>query len=168
MLSYHPINDPYHCIFRFLLIYRHFNIKEIEIVRLKYLDFFYLFPKKISKIRFTNKYTSIKTQVKKLPKPYEHTNNIYLLYSEISKMHDTALNFLIGKSIIDIENIKNGKIVFNVNNIPSELIAYVDEYNSNLPQWFDKFYEFILNLELKGVNGLLARCKLGEYKYDNE
>ena len=71
MLLYHPIYDPFHCVFRLLVIGDTLKITKIQIDKISIIDFFYLFPKQLSKVTLPKPHVQLKKTVQKLPLQYD-------------------------------------------------------------------------------------------------
>ncbi|WP_373416797.1 ABC-three component system middle component 5, partial [Vibrio parahaemolyticus] len=52
MIIYHPRNDLYHCMFRFISIASMQDLEDFDSVRLRIYDLFYLFPHLVKDIEF--------------------------------------------------------------------------------------------------------------------
>jgi len=168
MLVYHPAFDLYHGVFRVLKLLNRSQKKNLEIEKLRLLDFYLLFPGLIPSIRLkrehqkykriftelSNKYNiaSVSGQAKQVFERIEPFNNLILTYLENKKYvkihEETYLDFFsseLPKKILEICNVRDEK--------ENKLMGFLSEVLSSY--------------ELKGADGLKARTGLMEYRYDN-
>ncbi len=165
MLIYHPKNDIYNCIYRFITIAKLIESESFEFNRLRILDFFFMFPHLISDISFP-RFKGV-VELKKLSKnyslPYEKLPDNKRLFSEISDYHIQAIQILSSKKILEL----NGDLIslgenFNASSIQGLLLE--NKYIKD--SFFNKFVKLLKVIELSGENGLKKRSGLMEYRYD--
>lgn len=165
MLIYHPRNDTYNCVFRMLSILKNLDTERVEFIKLKIIDFYYVFPHLISDISFPqgNPYTFIKKQAKGLPCPYEKLPDNKRLFSELGDFQIQALHILKAKGIVSEEGDYISKSLNFENAAIQRLFAdnhYVTE------EFYQSAVKFLNGIELHGESGLKKRSGLLEYRYD--
>jgi hypothetical protein len=165
MLIYHPRNDTYNCVFRILSILNNLDTQSVEFIKLKIIDFYYIFPHLIKDISFPqgNPYSFLKKQAKAWPFPFEKLPDNKRLFSELGDFQIQALHILKAKRIVTDEN---GYIFRSVNfENPS-----IQNLHLNNPYFKEDFYQNVANflneMELLGDSGLKRRTGLLEYRYD--
>lgn len=165
MLTYHPKNDIYHCIYRILSIIKISEDQLIEIDKLKLLDFYFLFPHLLKEVTIPreNIYAFIKREIRQIPLPYETLPDKRRLYSELVIFQNRAIDILQSKKIIKEES--NSLIADK--NFQSKEISTLSKNNKFIE---NDFYKNLVNcfqeIPLLGANGLKKRTDLLEYRYD--
>jgi hypothetical protein len=166
MLIYHPRNDTYNCVLRVLSILKNLDAQSIEFIRLRAIDFYYVFPHLISDISFPkgNQYSFLKKQAKTLPNPYEKLPDNKRLFSELGDFQIQALHILKAKNVLTEED---GHIFRSVN-FENSSIQNLFINNSYVSEEFYKnVVKFLNGIELYGDSGLKKRTGLLEYRYDS-
>lgn len=167
MLSYHPLTDPYHCLYRICNITSLLGKEAIELEKVSIIDFFVLFPSEIPAIRFTRDYSKLKRVLRNEPVPYEKLSNRIRVFSELKRIHDTSFNFLAAKEFIDMDFYISGNFKRTKEKLPNNFeditsgVDFLKKYD-----WLEIFLQFVDQCPLKGLNGLYNRVGLGEFKYD--
>lgn len=168
MLTYHPLKDPNHCIFRMLCILNDIDAEEIPIDLLKILDFYLLFPHLLKKIKpFPNIFTAFKKDLNVVQDPFENLPSATKLLFDLSPIQETCINFLAVKKIINIDRLKKDKINLIKENIDELLLDYINKASFKNENWYSFLIKHLSTMSLYGENGLKARTKLMEYKYDS-
>lgn len=165
MLIYTPAYDIYHCIYRMVFILKKININQpIEIDRLKIIDFYLVFPSLIPEIKFPRNFISLKKPYKKYDTKFRKVTNKYVTFQTMKPLQDQAISYLCLKGYISY---LNDEKIYPTPLINSLELPFRDVYfkytNKEIE---DKLFQFFLNIEFNGDNGLKARTNLMEYKYD--
>jgi hypothetical protein len=167
MLVYHPRNDVFHCTFRLLSILSLIDKSDIEIPRLKIIDFYIVFPhlvKDISFPRIAAGSVKIKKQAQAFNIPYENLPSSRMLFSEMGDFQLRAIDILKAKNILEITSegmIKKG------DNFSSSIVSDLAKENSiTSDDFYKQFIKIIMGCPLYGENGLKKRTGLMEYRYD--
>lgn len=165
MLTYHPKNDIYHCIYRIISIIKISQGQPIEIEKLKLLDFYFLFPHLAREVTIPrdNAYAYIKKEARQIPLPYETLPDKRRLYSELGMFQNRAIDILQSKKIIKEES----NSLIEDENFRSKEILTLSKNNKFIE---NNFYKNLVNcfqeIPLLGENGLKKRTNLLEYRYD--
>jgi hypothetical protein len=165
MLIYHPKNDIYNCIYRFIAIAKLTNLNSVEVNRLRIFDFFFLFPHLANDIAYPRLkgVSEIKKLSKKFDEPYENLPDKKRLFSGISDYHIQAIQILCAKGIFSLnEDVVSLGENFNDPSIQKLLVG--NRYTTDC--FFGKFVNLLKEVELTGENGLKSRTGLMEYRYD--
>lgn len=165
MLIYHPKNDIYNCMYRFLAIIKLSKKNSIEFNRLRIFDFFFLFPHLADSIAFPRLkgISSLRKLSRSFSEPYENLPDNKRLFSEISDYHIQAIQILSSKGIMRLEN----DVVYvgeNFENLKIQQLLVDNKYTEGL--FYQKFVELLIEVKLTGENGLKQRTGLMEYRYD--
>lgn len=165
MLVYHPRNDTYNCIFRLLSILGNLETPTVDFVKLKIIDFYYVFPHLVAEISFPqrNAYSHLKKEARALCCPFEKLPDNKRLFSELGDFQIQALHILKAKRILTEENGFIGK----GENFDSPSIQSLLSKNSSLAEdFYHDTANFLNSIELLGDSGLKRRTGLLEYRYD--
>jgi hypothetical protein len=165
MLIYHPKNDIFHCTFRLLSVLSLIDKNDIELPRLKIIDFYIVFPHLIKDISFPKMEGSgkIKKQAQTFAIPYESLPSSRMLFSEMGDFQLRAIEILKAKNILETLD----GVISKGENFSSSIVLDLVKENSITSNIFYKdFIKIILECQLYGDNGLKKRTGLMEYRYD--
>ncbi|RVU81801.1 hypothetical protein EOL70_24910 [Leucothrix sargassi] len=163
-MIYHNRKDVYHCCYRVISILSHLNFSKIEIDKLSIIDFYLVFPIFINEIRFPQgkgKRVS-KKLLDSIEPPFEYLPNKKILFSELREFQNNALQILMAKSIIELDNnfVLKGELFSNV----SDRLANNNRFFEDL--LFSELIRILLDIDLYGKNGIKQRTELMEFRYD--
>ncbi len=165
MLIYHPAFDAYHCVFRLLKLVQHLN--DIEVSKLRILDFYLVFPSEVSKVRLSDN-NQIKKTATSLQNVFHGPVNATQTFRDMHDLQIAAINSLIASNIIDGAQAELGIIHRTSLQLPDLTIETTD---LELSEQENIIFKFILNdlsnLPLNGTDGLKHRTGLMEFRYDN-
>lgn len=167
MLIYHPAFDASHCSYRILKL---FNIVQdnhyLEEERIKIIDFYLVFPKKIKFIRFPKEVKSkfIRKEIENINDSYRPCKNHFLMAKKMSFIQEKVLQSLVINEYLNKkegsnEYTKGGKFS-QLSLTPSLLDTYISYEVENL------IFDFLLNYKVNGKDGLKDRTALMEFRYD--
>lgn len=165
MLIYNPTYDIYHGVFRILRILEILEIKPYRIEFIRIADFYFLFPHLFSDIRMPNKFRKLKSQTANLKTNYNEVPNHKGLLRELLKCQLMAIKSIAGAGLIDKEKFQKGVVVRTSKQLPEKLIELIKldkEYRS----YINDVILALSELTLQGPDGLKARTKLMEFRYD--
>jgi hypothetical protein len=165
MIIYHPRNDLYHCMFRFMMIAKLQNLEKFEPIRLRIYDLFYLFPHFVSEIDFPRGkgIKSLKNKAEKLMPPYEALPNKKRLFSEMGDYHIQALQILKAKNLFQEHN---GLLNLGESYFMAKVQSLIEENLNQVPSILTDSLEVLNSIEILGGKGLKKRTGLMEYRYD--
>ncbi|MET4070422.1 hypothetical protein ABID58_005227 [Bradyrhizobium sp. S3.2.6] len=166
-LSYHPAFDAFHAIFRFLRLTIRIGISEIEIDKLRILDYYLLFPWRASAIRLAQKDLEVRRIAKRLE---EHQDYATLptgdaLLERMRPSQTAALQTMAREGIVDPMLLRDGVVKFNAFALPAELMKRVAEKSLEEPDTM-KIIDVLSAYPLLGSDGLKGRTSLLEHRYD--
>ena len=167
MLIYHPAFDASHCVYRILKIFEKIeDNNSIEIERVKIIDFYMVFPKKIQQIRLTRskKLSKVKESVKQLDDTYRQCNSPFLIFQKMNMIQDKVLITLVKNEILTFCN--ENKVYKKGTRFPqnSSNIQLFEDYLSTDDE--KEFTDFLYFTPIDGKHGLKSRTNLMEYRYD--
>lgn len=165
MLIYHPLYDEYHCIFRLLRLLEAAGSKDIEIDRLRILDFYLLFPFLLTQMSFPR---SALKHKKGLPPggPYETIRDPYKVFIQLEPFQQSALNCLVSFGLLDSIKLKEGFAKRTQKALPSALADSIQMANAKDSDLIALLTGPLFDLDFYGPQGLKARTRLMEYRYD--
>ena len=166
MIIYHPKNDIYHCMFRFITIASIQDLEEFEFTRLRIYDLYFLFPHLIKEISFprVRGIAALMKKISELQEPYESLPDKKRLFSEMGDYHIQALQTLLAKDIFNEVGSNRLRIGSRYQSrVVSELLSD-NQYVSN--SFYGDVLRVLNQVDLSGDSGLKKRTGLMEYRYD--
>jgi hypothetical protein len=166
-LSYHPAFDAFHAIFRFLRLKFRQDVSDIEVDKLRILDYYLLFPWRASAIRLAQKDLGVRRIAKRLEKQQDYATlpNGEALLERMRASQIAALQTMAQDGVIDPMHLRNGVVKFKAFSLPSELKKRIDNKNE---EEADKMaiIDVLSAYPLLGTDGLKGRTSLLEHRYD--
>jgi hypothetical protein len=120
-LSYQPALDPFHAVYRYLRILSVIDTsKSLPVDHSRILDFYLLFPFRISGIRLKTQHRRFRglADIYKETRPYGNQPADAQLFARMKPMQVAALETLAEKKFIESDELKNGKVVRTQRPIP--------------------------------------------------
>lgn len=167
MLTYHPIHDPSHCIFRLLCLLHDMKNTKIATDLARVLDFYVVFPHALKSLSLPRDLQETKRAFKNIRDPYENLPTASRLMYELSSIQDQALKALMAKGLIEQPEISSGYIAIRKTMIPEEINNLIQQSTFRATDWYKALVTVISEMPLKGKGGLKDRSGLLEYRYDN-
>ncbi|MDF3416710.1 MULTISPECIES: ABC-three component system middle component 5 [unclassified Sulfitobacter] len=170
-LSYTAAYDPYHAVFRMLVLLASTENGEIPSKTARAADFFYCFPWMLKDIRAPRSiegFARMRNQiVRKYPKTsYDRFPSARVVYDRMELIQSTAVSALAGANMIEPVETSSKMLALKQESVPSGLFTAVEQAIEKTPDLL-KFVAVILpQIEQLGSDGLFARTGLGEYSYD--
>ncbi|USE84317.1 ABC-three component system middle component 5 [Acinetobacter tibetensis] len=165
MLIYHPAFDSSNCCYRLITLFRHLHPSiSLEIDRLKIIDFYIVFPKKLSTTRVPNEFKKLKGELKRIDDTYRPCSNPFYMARKMGGIQEQVLKKLVSNKILEF-NINTNSYCrgenFSKITIDGKLSPFLSEETEKL------FLEYLTIYPLKGKDGIKHRTLLMEYRYDN-
>ena len=155
MLMYHPAFDVNHCLYRILGILS--NTKEFEISwsLLRILDFYYLFPSELKKIKpWPREISEYKKIAAEIPEPFEDISNSKRIFHDLEHFQKTAILELIAKGIISKDLFAMGKVRLDDFLSPNQYLSKISGDTFFSTPAFKIITKALPVLELNGSSGL--------------
>jgi ribosomal protein S17E len=165
MLIYHPAYDAYHCVFRLLLIIN--SLGELEVSKLKILDFYLVFPKEISNIRLPSDKTHIRSAINKLNSSYRGPVNSKQAFRDMSHIQNAVIRSLGAMGLINQASLLNNYIKRTEKELSPDFLEAFENFLTNQTEVSEFTLNELSKISLNGINGLKDRTGLMEYRYDN-
>lgn len=99
MLIYHPMKDPFNCIYRVLCILQDLKMQNVPYDLIKILDFYVVFPHLLKDIKLPRELIKYRSVLKEVPLPYENLPDARQLMFDISIIQDQAINSMVAKGV---------------------------------------------------------------------
>jgi len=165
MLIYHPAFDSSNCCYRFITLFNNLIPSiSLEKDRLKIIDFYIVFPKKLSATRVPNEFKRLKAELRKIDDTYRPCSNPFFMAKKMEGIQEQVLNKLVSNKILKLDRKLNK---YSRGENFSKFII-----NGNLSPLLNKeterfFLQYLTTYPLKGKDGIKHRTLLMEYRYDN-
>ena len=168
-LSYQPALDPFHTVFRLM------RLRDAVLVHgplhedhTKILDFFLLFPFRITTLRLKPAHRRFRRLAKLYSDltPYGNHPEDRVLFDRMSHIQSVALDTLSTKRLIDPQQHRLGTVVYVPGSIPSALSDRIDQLHIEQEELIRLLTILALEYDLLGPDGLKGRSGLMEHRYD--
>lgn len=170
-LAYTPAYDPYHTVFRYLVLLTSSESHSLTYRTARAADFFLCFPWALKDVRpprnipgFAKDRNSI---VRKHPQTnYDHFPRARVVFERMEMIQATAVSALAGADLIDPVALNAEKVVLVPESLSGNLQASVDLYREKIPDLVQFLASSFPKMEDLGKDGIYARSGLGEFSYD--
>lgn len=164
MLVYHPAYDAYHCLFRMMAIVE--RVDEVEIDKLKMLDFYILFPSLLSKIKMPRQFVKIKKDAERIRNEYHDPINPGITFKDMRHIQDAAIKCMLAAGYISHESLENGFVARTNKALPDTLKIEMNLFIDKKDPFSTFIIQKLAKFHLMGPDGLKSRTQLMEYRYD--
>jgi len=164
MLIYHPAFDAYHCVFRILTISR--VVKEMELSKLRILDFYLCFPAEVSGVQLPREHIEMKKTARGLKNDYRGPVSTARTFREMEPVQIASARLLAASRFLDADMLKSGIVKRMDSVVPPALQEMVDRQRETANVVTEYILTKMSAIPLTGVNGLKQRTGLMEYRYD--
>ena len=173
MITYNPAFDLYHAIFRMAHILQRLDDGEcFEIDKVRIWDFYVLFPSKLYSVSLRQFGQDIiearKTYIERPRNPYEYRGDNRKLFEWIKPFQLSALNCLVSCGILDKDNYLDGKVTVSNRQALNDFVERSGQFTAREQNVLSFLGLFSRHMSLTGADGLKARTRLLESKYDAE
>jgi hypothetical protein len=166
-LTFQAAFDPLHTVFRFLrlrpLIARRGPIHRDHA---RILDFYLLFPFRISDIRLMPRHRHFRELASRFDEPYGEQPDAQSLFSRMEIIQTAAMESLARQNLIELTKWSVEEVGATAAQIPAPLMSRVDERNNAQTDLLEFIETLATEYSLLGSNGLKSRTGLLEYRYD--
>ncbi|MGY3307555.1 hypothetical protein ACVW06_000580 [Pantoea ananatis] len=164
MLVYHPAYDAYHCLFRMMSIIE--RVDEVEIDKLKMLDFYILFPSLLNLVRMPRQFIKVKKDAERIRNEYHDPLNPVVTFKDMKHIQEAAIKCMLAAGYIDAEFYGEGVVKRSSKIIPLNLKEKMDEFINDREPFSSFIIKKLSKFHLVGPDGLKSRTQLMEYRYD--
>jgi len=171
MIIYHQAFDLYHTVYRMIQLLGYFKKSEyIEVDRLRIWDYYLLFPNKLSTVKLKQEENDIKNiisgYITKNDNPYEEILDDRKLFEKIKPYQMTAIKSLASYGIINKDYLTTNRITTISTEIIQTYVTKLEALNVQEQNTIALLTSHFYQMPLYGENGLKAKTKLLESKYD--
>lgn len=172
MITYNPAFDLYHCIFRMAHIIDRLEAGEcFEIDKVRIWDFYLLYPSKTYDIdvmprKEKEAYQARAQYIDKTSSPYEYSGDNRKLMEWIKPVQVSALSCLVSCGILSKDAYLLGNVCVANRKTLKEFVEHAGGFTDRERNVLSFLSIFSRHMPLTGINGLKAKTKLLESKYD--
>ncbi len=168
-LSYNEAFDPYHAIFRSFRLYFGCNLRDaVPFDKFRILDFYLLHPFRLQNLQLFDddrEWRKISKTYLRL-KPYGELPDDNSLFDRMAPFQKTAAESMAKAGIIHDLAWQKNQILFTGEELGPEIETRCEELNASMADFIAILCQINRRYELHGRDGLKARSKLLEYRYD--
>jgi hypothetical protein len=164
-ITYQPAFDPFHTIYRVFRLRDRF--KDVEIQRGRIVDFYLLFPFRLSEITFKRG----DQRCKKTATNYSDRRGYAIqpapraLFESMKPVYDAATQTMAAEGYLDNDALLRGMLTVTTKPLPGKLSARIFLDNEAESDLLHCLYA-LLDYDLLGADGLKARTGLMEHRND--
>ena len=167
-ITYLPANDPFHAAFRMFVLFPDYDARSCPYETALILDFYVCFPVLISEFKSPKPLVKSHNTLKRhyLPNTYQVTPKPAVMFHRMRAAQSAASSSLQSYGFFERKAFQDGFVVRTKRELPERISEAVKKYrqeNAELVEFLDE----LKALSLYGPNGLRARSKLEEYRYDD-
>lgn len=168
-LSYNEAFDPYHAVFRFLRLFFGCKLKHpVPYDKFRILDFYLLYPFRLQNLHLfadDTRWRAVSRSYARL-KPYGELPDDNSLFERMGSFQKAAASSMARAGIISDDEWTRNRILFVPDRIAGEAEKRCQELNETMPDIIGILSEINERYDLNGRDGLKARSRLLEYRYD--
>ena len=120
MLIYHPAFDAYHCVFR--LLYATNTLSELEVAKLRIIDFYLIFPSEVMNIKLAQDQVFIRRDAQKLQNLYHGPVNAKQAFRDMEHIQNAVIRSLCASGHLDQSALSEGIVLRTTKEVPSGLV----------------------------------------------
>lgn len=165
MLVYSQAYDLYHTMFRILQIMEKTK-HDIEIDKLRILDFYLAFPVELLEIKSFAGFKKYERFIKAESNAYERVIDRKRLFFKMEHIQISAMKALISYNLFDAVEFKNGKLKRTNTQLSENLSIRINKANEENQNLITLITGPLASMDLYGHLGLKERTNLIEFKYD--
>ena len=166
MLIYHPAFDPYHAIFRLLLLLGELPRAPYEIERIRILDFYLVFPTALEHVIFPQKAVRFRRRIRQQANRYDVVEDPQRIFARLEPYQMAAFKFMAATELIDGSKFASDKIERTSLELPDRLAENLSTFKATNKDLVELLAESFSDISLYGPRGLKHRTHLFEYRYD--
>lgn len=159
---WHPVYDPHHCSYRILALLQSAKDSTLQLPKLSFLDMYYLFPHYLHELSLPKKFADMRRDMK-LPRrkdSYVYLPDIRLVYRELQQYQRVALERLVARNIIFLDDYENRIARLNKDAIPDELNAIIKSKTPRDERLISFLVNQVASVPLDGPGGVLRQTKM--------
>mgnify|MGYP006283549935 CR=1 FL=1 len=165
MLIYNQAFDIYHTIFRMLQL-THRIEHEIEIDKLRILDFYLVFPFELLEIKSFRGFKRFQSNLQNERNSYERILDRKRVFYKMESIQLSSIKAIVAYGLFEKNLFDAGKISRTEKQLPQELNGRITDTAEMNRELLELITKHLANIDLYGHLGLKSRTNLIEFKYD--
>lgn len=171
-LSYTSAYDPYHTVFRYLVLLSSAENNALPYRTARAADFFLCFPWFLKDVKAPRSVTGFAKDRNALvrsytPNSYERVPNERLVFERMEVIQAAAVSALAGANMIDADILKSHEVRLLPSFFESPLLEPISVFKERNANLVDFLAKKLPQMDVHGPDGIFARTRLGEFSYDN-
>jgi len=144
------------------------GMTSIEFDRLRIIDFLLCFPKEIENCKWPMQdSTNLRKLTRAIAASYLDQTSIRQAFIPMMKIQNQVVMDMASKDIIHRQKIREGVVAPNEKEVMVTLLkASAEGWEARSEPWYMPILTVLLSSPLNGADGLKARTRLLEYRYD--
>lgn len=167
-ITYLPAIDPFHAVFRMFVLFPTETAVPCPVEVARLLDFYICFPALINDFKsprdIIKQYNLLKKRYKE--NSYQVTPKPAVIFRRMQASQSAALSSLLSYGFLDRETFQEGRIARTTKEVPKRICAEVERHRGTNEELI-AYLEELKTRNPYGPDGLRARSKLEEYRYDD-
>ncbi|UWQ32459.1 hypothetical protein K3555_18320 [Leisingera sp. M527] len=170
-LSYTSAYDPYHTVFRYLVLLNSAEGAWLPYRSARVADFFLCFPWALQDVKAPRDVKGFARHRNSLvkdytPSSYERVPNDRVVFERMEVIHAAAVSALAGAKMIEANDLQNEEIILNRDAISERMQEAIDLFTETHASLVDFLSTKLPQIDERGKDGIFARTRLGDYSYD--
>lgn len=170
-LAYTPAYDPYHTVFRYLVLLTSAENLSLPYRAARAADFFLCFPWALRDMRAPRDVPGFARDrngiVKKYPQSdYDLFPSSRVVFERMEMIQATAISALAGADMIDPTALEHEKVTLVIGSLSDDLESSVESFRAKQPELVQFLTGNFPKIDQLGKDGIYARSGLGEFSYD--
>lgn len=166
-LAFESAYDPFHAAFRLLRPFGLYELKSLQIRRLKILDVFVAEPRRCLEIRVPPTLKKSARQASECQREtYGRRPSTNALFDRMGPMQDAAIQTLVMQGVLDADAYSVGQAARSEFPLADGIAKRIERANFEQTALMKFLYSDLSEFPLEGAGGLKDRTGLGEFRYD--
>jgi len=159
---WHPVYDPHHCSYRIIALLQAAEGATLQLPKLSFLDMYFLFPHYLHELSLPKVIADMRRDMR-LPRrkdSYVYLPDVRLLYRELQQYQRVALERLVARNIIFLDDYQDRIARLNTDAIPTELNKTIQSHSARDKGLISFLVNQIASVPLDGPRGVLRQTKM--------
>ena len=163
-IAYHPAFDPYSSLLRIIRVFMATS-SQMDSIKARIGEFFILFPERLIEARLSPQLRARAKRITVGPRyPYDRLPSSRILFDRMQPSFEAALQTMQVRGFVT--SAPDGTMSLNQEVLPVEITSLALEQNGNEAYLADTLGDVLSAYPTGGPDGLKARSKLMEFRYD--
>jgi hypothetical protein len=170
-LSYTPAYDPYHTVFRYLVLLTSADNLSLSYKAARAADFFLCFPWALKDVRSPQNIPGFARDRNSLVKKYSESDydrfpSSRIVFERMELIQATAVSALAGADMIDPIALQSDKVSLSAGKLSANLLSRLESFRFHKSDLVEFLAVNFAKIDDLGKDGIYARSGLGEFSYD--